>query len=354
VISITSPPNGAQVTQGQEVLVGATAIDSTGIARVELWVDSTLTTMAQPTSPQTSYPAVLHWTPTKTGAHTLMAKAINTGGLIGESAVIAVEVTSQVVPTNTPSATHTLMPPTRLPPTKAPAPPTQAPPPPPPTPCTATIDFRADRTTINTGESTFLRWDVECVQALYLDGAPVTGHESRYIAPPVTTTFTLHVIKKDSSAEDRQVTIMVNQVFAVTSANAYVSPPFFSGACPHDFNVSAVITTSGPGTVTYIWADSGGNTSQPYSIGFGGAGSQTVNTVWRKHNSGSYWIQIRTLAPNAINSNRAGFTLTCIPSNCVPEGGDLGPEVPGNTNQCCPGLVPSGTRPGWRGTCVRP
>jgi hypothetical protein len=232
VVSITSPPNGAQVALGQEVLVQASAVDTTGIARVELRVDGTLTTMAQPPSPQASYAAVLHWTPITLGAHTLMVTAINTGGVASDPAVVAINVVSvgelgrtpsvptstpSVPPTNTPITPPTntpITPPTNTPitpPTNTPiTPPTNTPPPPPG--CTASIDFRADRTTINAGEHTTLRWDVECVREVYLDGAPVTGHESRDVAPAATTTYTLHMVRNDGGSEDRQVTITVNPV----------------------------------------------------------------------------------------------------------------------------------------------
>jgi hypothetical protein len=62
IVSIASPPNGAQVALGQEVLVQVSAVDSAGIARVELWEDNVLSTTAQPPSPQTSYTAVMRFT----------------------------------------------------------------------------------------------------------------------------------------------------------------------------------------------------------------------------------------------------------------------------------------------------
>lgn len=46
VVSIGSPPHGTQVSLGQEVLVQVSAVDTIGVARVELWVDGMLTTMA--------------------------------------------------------------------------------------------------------------------------------------------------------------------------------------------------------------------------------------------------------------------------------------------------------------------
>jgi hypothetical protein len=77
--------------------------------------------------------------------------------------------------------------------------------------CQPSINFRADRTTINLNEHTMLRWDVDCVIAVYLDGQGVSGHDARDVAPTSTKTYTLRVNKYDGSYEERQVTITVNQ-----------------------------------------------------------------------------------------------------------------------------------------------
>lgn len=100
-------------------------------------------------------------------------------------------------------------------------------PPPPPVP-TATptplptpvpsINFWADRTTINAGECTTLRWDVDNIQAVwvYPQGAdyaqyPTTGQGSQQVCPTQTTTYEMRVQNRDGSVEFRQVTITVNQ-----------------------------------------------------------------------------------------------------------------------------------------------
>ncbi len=82
-------------------------------------------------------------------------------------------------------------------------------PPPAPLPGSASIDFRADRSTLAAGECTTLRWDAESVQGVYFGGAGVSGHGSRQVCPDVTTTYTLHVVLQDSSTADRMVTIAV-------------------------------------------------------------------------------------------------------------------------------------------------
>lgn len=95
--------------------------------------------------------------------------------------------------------------------------------PPPPVP-TATpiptpgpqIDFWADRTAIDQGECTTLRWRVEDVQAVWVYPAgtdytrfPATGIGSRLECPPVTTTYEMRVLKQNGNTEFRQVSINV-------------------------------------------------------------------------------------------------------------------------------------------------
>ncbi len=54
------------------------------------------------------------------------------------------------------------------------------------------INFRADSTSLSyPGECTILRWDVDNVKAVYLDGQGVAGHDSRQVCPRSTTTYNL-------------------------------------------------------------------------------------------------------------------------------------------------------------------
>jgi len=107
-VSISSPPNGAQVPMGQEVLIRAVANDTASIARVELWVDGNLNAVIQPTSRQAPYSAVLRWTPTSPGAHTLVVKAVNTSSVTSDPATIAITVTGSSTPTSIATATAPL------------------------------------------------------------------------------------------------------------------------------------------------------------------------------------------------------------------------------------------------------
>jgi len=71
------------------------------------------------------------------------------------------------------------------------------------------ILFRADRTALNAGGCAILSWSVDNVNAVYLDGAPVTGQDSRQVCPNSTTTFTLRVIFRDGSETSVPVTISI-------------------------------------------------------------------------------------------------------------------------------------------------
>jgi len=116
--------------------------------------------------------------------------------------VVAAPETPLPPPTPSPPATPVLPPDTPLPP-----------------PCIPAIDFRVDDTNIAAGDHTTLRWDVECVQAVFLDGAPVVGHDTRVVSPPSTTTYTLRVIRQDSTTVDRQVTVNVHPPSGSVAAN---------------------------------------------------------------------------------------------------------------------------------------
>ena len=111
---------------------------------------------------------------------------------------------------NVPAVQAPLPPPTPTPtptPKPAPATPTPHPTATPGVGGTATISFMADKTTLQAGQCTDLHWAVDNVSAVYLDGAGVTGHGSKHVCPGATTTYTLHVVKRDGSSEDRQGTI---------------------------------------------------------------------------------------------------------------------------------------------------
>lgn len=88
-------------------------------------------------------------------------------------------------------------PPTSVPPTvPPPPPPTRVPPtvPPPTQPPSPSINFYADPPTINLGDCSTLRWDVENVRAVYWGSEEVAAHDSRTVCPRNATVYVLRVI----------------------------------------------------------------------------------------------------------------------------------------------------------------
>ncbi len=110
VVTITAPAHGAQVNMGQEVLVQASATDAKGVVRIELWVNGQLHATAQSPSPQLSHTAVLKWTPSTAGSHTLLVKAINVSNLSSDPAAVTVTVANPNPPTLTPTVKATVSP----------------------------------------------------------------------------------------------------------------------------------------------------------------------------------------------------------------------------------------------------
>ena len=130
--------------------------------------------------------------------------------------------TSTPEPTHTPTAEPTQPPTseaTRTPtpePTSSPAPePTSTGTPEPtvtpaPTPTLAPHPrFRADRTSINPGECTVLRWDVGGVKAVFLDGEGRPGHSSEKVCPEYTQGYTLRVVMADGEQRSYALRIRV-------------------------------------------------------------------------------------------------------------------------------------------------
>jgi uncharacterized protein YraI len=70
------------------------------------------------------------------------------------------------------------------------------------------VDFRADSPWVAAGQCTTLRWDVEGVRAVYLDGRGQLGHGSQEVCPSQTQTFVLHVVL-NSGYLDRAITVNV-------------------------------------------------------------------------------------------------------------------------------------------------
>lgn len=79
------------------------------------------------------------------------------------------------------------------------APPPAAPP---------SVNFYVDQNNLTQGQCATLRWDVDNVRAVYVDGQGVAGHDSRYVCPQSSTTYNLRAVT-NSGDINRSVAINV-------------------------------------------------------------------------------------------------------------------------------------------------
>jgi len=145
-------------------------------------------------------------------------------------------------PTETPPPTHT---PTATPTSTIT---------PTPTPLLATY-LRVDDPTVCSGRCTTLRWDVDQIKGVYLDGKGQTGHGTKVVCPTETQTYTLRVVLNDGREQADKITVKVSgrcpgRTFAVQH----------SGCVPHDMQLGSVkgqvFDRSGhviPGARVEIW-----------------------------------------------------------------------------------------------------
>lgn len=120
-VVITAPVSGSQVPLNLPVTVQATASDSAGIVRMELWVNGVKTAEALSPAPQgqPTLTASLQWVPTVPGSHTLEIKAYNVQEQVNEPASVLVNAVEEGAPAgaDTPAPTATPEPPTPTVPT---------------------------------------------------------------------------------------------------------------------------------------------------------------------------------------------------------------------------------------------
>jgi len=60
--------------------------------------------------------------------------------------------------------------------------------------CEPNISFWVDNATLTAGECTTLRWSIDNIEAVYLDGDGVAGQDARTVCPTASTTYYLRVI----------------------------------------------------------------------------------------------------------------------------------------------------------------
>ena len=162
-------------------------------------------------------------------------------------------------------------------------------------------------------------------------GAPASKNFPNPVAPGETVDISLNLTAPSSpgtytgywklvdDAGDSMVDniwaqiVVPEEMFAVTSVTMNAIPPVFAGPCPFPFQITAAITVSAPGTVTYYWKRSDGGEFGHSSITFSSAGTQTVSTTWIQPIAGAFWMKIYIDEPNHQYFGPVTYTLSCVP-----------------------------------------
>ncbi len=294
LVWIDAPGDGTSVALGTSVAVMAYASSDLGrVSQMALLVNDVPVTNLALAPVMSGAEGRGTWTPIMSGPYNLQVRATAAGGRAETSMSVAVLVVSGsptpapllyatptftlITPlalpaTRTPTPTFTPITPLALPATRTPTPtftpitplalpatrtPTHTPTPtftrtplPP-----AQVNFRADDTSLTSGQCTTLRWDVEYATAVYLDGSGVAGHGTKQVCPASTTTYRLHV-EAPSGNVDRQVTITVSApadtsgptISNITESNDPIKWP--PQCAPNQVTISAFVSDpSGVGMV---------------------------------------------------------------------------------------------------------
>lgn len=267
---IDSPSDGAMVPLGSPMPVACRAAASKGVAELLLSVNGAPYRSVPAPDGATSFAATMDWLPDKAGYYTFQVTALDSTGVesspataivraegpaVGEpadtpAAVVTATPTPQVPsadPTPTPTATG--LPPTATPTQQPTATPSLTPFPPP------QVSFTVDQATINQGQCTTLRWTVEHVTAVYLDGAGVVGNDTREVCPSDTTTYLLHVEAPGGNV-DTSVTV---SVVPDETAPAVPKPKL-----PEDHQ--SITPTTCPARVTLDWSSVSDPTGVAYQV----------------------------------------------------------------------------------------
>ncbi len=107
MVVITSPPSGSQFREGEDVALQSTSTDATGVTRVELIVDGSVTRVdPSPTAQGTPNFALTQAWKATPGTHTLLVRAYNVKGEVSDPVAISITVVAGAVakPTAPPTA----------------------------------------------------------------------------------------------------------------------------------------------------------------------------------------------------------------------------------------------------------
>ena len=278
-VVIQSPPEGAQVFVGNEVLLQTTASGTSDITLLELSVDGSLVATASSPDPdgRSTLTVSKRWTFVETGEHSVSAIAYTAEGKTSKTEsteVKAVQDGGEVQPLPTPLST---------PATEATSTATAE-------PSLPKIEyFRANPQDINVGKCTMLEWgNVADATKAEIDpeigGVGTPG--SREVCPSETTTYVL-TATGPSGATTVTTTVSVSGDLAdllVESVSFAPNPPIQA----QDTEVEITIRNSGLGeAAAFNWDwQAGPDTHFNGRLGGLGSGQTTVVTVrWRPANA---------------------------------------------------------------------
>ncbi len=107
-VAILAPAEGTHLQLGDQVGVQATANDTLGVFKIELWVDGRFYSAERNPQPvaNTPFTVVLSWTADVSGQHVLSVKAHNIKGTVSAPASLTLQV-AEPPPTATPAPTAT-------------------------------------------------------------------------------------------------------------------------------------------------------------------------------------------------------------------------------------------------------
>lgn len=224
-VRLLSPPDGTQIAVNRQIYVQARAFARGNVSRIDFAVNGNSIGSQSPSGSQRLFAAAQPWTASSAGTYTLAVTAYDAAGQASAPAQVTITVLES----------GSFVPPSGTPVPGGPSPTPWSGSGPSPTPTTPSggwgepsVDFRADRTSLQAGECTTLRWDTEYVQEVYLDGAGVSGHGTRDVCPSETTTYVLLVVLPSGESRDYAVTIEVTGETTVTGPNLAV----LAVACP--------------------------------------------------------------------------------------------------------------------------
>jgi len=186
--------------------------------------------------------------------------------------------------------------------------------------------FSSNPSTINSGGTSILLWNVTGANSVSIDNGigQVDVAGTRVVSPATSTVYTISATNSAGTVT-RSVVTTVNSAplppapiaFAITGVTANTDLSTFTGACPKTFTFNVALTANGAGTAIYRWERNDGSYSDVQSITFYGAGTKTTMMQWEMSGTSTGWYRAHVIAPNDIASIPVYYTLNCDSGSLV-------------------------------------